>query len=139
MEVPVDRSDAIIKATVSTPVAMTVAEYVGLQAAYDHFNAELFNGELPNVMIVLTRRAHSAGHFHADRFATRADGTKAHELSLNPDVFVDNSDKEILSTEVHEMVHVLQKVNGTASGAYHNQDFATRMKTRGLYPSNTGR
>jgi hypothetical protein len=39
----------------------TVAEYSGLQAAFEHLNKELFNGELPNVMIVETRRAHSYG------------------------------------------------------------------------------
>jgi hypothetical protein len=74
-----------------------VAEYSGLQAAYEHFNAELFNGELPDVMIVLTRRAHSFGHFSADRFAAREGGAQHHELSLNPDGFFGRGDKEVLS------------------------------------------
>ena len=74
----------------------TVAEYSGLQAAYEHFNAELFNGELPDVMIVLTRRAHSYGHFVADRFVAREGDDQRHELSLNPDMFFGRFDKEIL-------------------------------------------
>jgi hypothetical protein len=116
-----------------------MAEYSGLQAAYEHFDTELFGDELPDVMIVLTRRAHSYGHFSPDRFAAREGDARHHELSLNPDAFFGRTDKEISSTLLHEMVHVLQAVRGTApKRPYHNQDFAKLMKARGLYPSNTG-
>jgi hypothetical protein len=117
----------------------TVAEYLGLQQSYDHFNIELFGVELPNVMIVLTRRAHSAGHFSPDRFVAREGDDRLHEVSLNPDHFHGRTDKDILAVQVHEMVHVLQEVRGTApKRPYHNKDFAELMKARGLYPSNTG-
>ena len=120
-------------------VNKTGTEYSGLQAAYEHFNAELFNGELPDVMIVLTQRAHSYGHFVADRFAAREGDGQRHELSLNPDMFFGRPDKEILSTLAHEAVHVLQEVHGTSPKRnYHNKDFAAQMKDRGLHPSNTG-
>ena len=66
-----------------TALPLAVAEYSGLQAAYDHFNAELFDNELPNVMLVETRRAHSYGHFSENRFATREGDARHHELSLN--------------------------------------------------------
>jgi hypothetical protein len=42
----------------------TLVEYTGLQAADDHFRTGLLFGvDLPDVMIVLTRPAHSLGHF----------------------------------------------------------------------------
>jgi hypothetical protein len=117
----------------------TVAEYSGLQAAFEHLNKELFNGELPNVMIVETRRAHSYGHLAPNRFTAREGDARFHELSLNPDMFFGHPDKEILSTLLHEAVHVLQEVRGTAPrGNYHNKDWGAQMKIRGLYPSNTG-
>jgi hypothetical protein len=117
----------------------TIAEYSGLQAAFEHLNKDLFGGGLPNVMIVEARRAHSAGHFSANRFATREGDVRFHELSLNPDMFFGRPDKEVLSTLLHEMVHVLQETCGTApKRPYHNQDFAKQMKLRGLYPSHTG-
>jgi hypothetical protein len=54
-------------------------------------------------------------------------------------MFFGHPDKEILSTLLHEAVHVLQEVRGTAPrGNYHNKDWGAQMKIRGLYPSNTG-
>jgi hypothetical protein len=137
-------NDILVAPTVTpvndaTPMTPTVAEYSGLQVAYDHLNFELLGDELPNVMIVLTRRAHSYGHFAADRFAAREGDDRLHEVSLNPDAFFGRTDKEILSTELHEMIHVLQAVRGTGTKRpYHNRNFAELMKARGLYPSNTG-
>jgi hypothetical protein len=119
--------------------AITPVEYTGLQAAYEHFNAELFDDALPNVFIVYQRRAHSFGHFRADRFMEREGSGQNHELALNPDGFLGRSDKEILATLCHEMVHVWDKENGTASkGGYHNKIWAAKMKAIGLYPSNSG-
>lgn len=48
------------------PTPITPTEYTGLQAAFDHFNAALFDGKLKNVMIVYQRRAHSFGHYAPD-------------------------------------------------------------------------
>lgn len=64
-----------------TPLALTPAEYGGLQAAYDFFNVELFSGELPDVFITYQRKAHSAGHFAADRYSLRSGEARHHELS----------------------------------------------------------
>jgi hypothetical protein len=38
-------------------------KYCWSQQAYDHFNLELLDGKLPDVMITLHRRAYSYGHF----------------------------------------------------------------------------
>ena len=48
---------------------ITPVEYGGLQAAFDHFNAALFDGKLPDVFITYQRNAHSKGYFSPDRFA----------------------------------------------------------------------
>jgi hypothetical protein len=121
------------------PAAITPIEYGGLQAAYEHFNTELCGGTLPNCMIVYQRKPHMLGHFHPKRFVAR-DGKVYHgELALNPDGFINESDRQICSTLVHEMKHVEQEAKGTASKrGYHNKEWAAMMKAVGLYPSNTG-
>jgi hypothetical protein len=123
----------------AAPTAITPVEYGSLQTAYEHFNAELFDNKLPNVFITYQRRAQSYGYFHAKRFVGR-DGKEYHgELALNPDGFINRSDRAICSTLGHEMVHVLDEKNGTAPKRhYHHKIWAAEMKAIGLYPSNTG-
>ena len=115
------------------------AERGGLQAAYDHFNKELFDGKLPDVFITYQRKARSLGYFSADRFNGRLDKTGRHELALNPDGFINESDMEICSTLVHEQHHVWQHVKGTApKRGYHDREWAAKMKLNGLQPTSTG-
>jgi hypothetical protein len=128
---------------VPTPAAITPVEYGGLQAAYEFFNAELLDGALPNVFITYQRRARMLGYFHAERFigrpGTRDDERRHSELALNPDGFINRSDRDVLSTLLHEMVHVWEVENGTAPKRhYHNKIWAAKMKAVGLYPSNSG-
>ena len=60
------------------------------------------------------------------------------EIALNPDSF-DRDDIMILSTLVHEMVHLWQSVFGDPSrAAYHNREWGDKMKELGLMPSDTG-
>jgi predicted SprT family Zn-dependent metalloprotease len=119
--------------------AITPVEYGGLQEAYDHFNRELFEGALPDVFITYQRKAHSAGYFSAERFSGRTGKFAKHELALNPDGFISQSDKQICQTLVHEMCHVNQHAFGAPSACgYHNAQWAQMMKAVGLQPSNTG-
>jgi hypothetical protein len=119
--------------------AITPIEYGGLQEAYDHFNAALFDGKLPDVFITYQRRANSAGYFAADRFSGRVAKFARHELALNPDGFIGQSDQQIVQTLVHEMTHAWQQACGTPPArGYHNKEWATKMKAIGLQPSSTG-
>jgi hypothetical protein len=118
---------------------ITQLEYKAFQYAYDFFNMALFGDSLPQVLITLHRRAHSKGYFVPERFDGRLDPSAVHELALNPDQFTDRDDCEILSTLVHEQVHVWQQTYGTPSRrGYHNREWADHMKQVGLAPSSTG-
>ena len=106
-----------------------------LQKAYDYFNSELFHDELPQCMITLNRKRTARGYFSQDRFSDRQSSElRYHEIALNPDTFSDRSDKQILSTLVHEMVHCWQAewgLNKTKNG-YHNQEWVGKMQVVGL-------
>jgi hypothetical protein len=118
---------------------ITLAEYGGFQKAYDFFNAALFDGALPNLLVTLQRKANTRGYFSPDRFSARGNGHTVHELALNPDTFDGRSDEEILSTLVHEMVHAWQEWFGKPpAGAYHNKEWAAKMEALGLMPTDTG-
>src|SRR5262245_40812297 len=103
MTMPQSELPTIESTTYDTnPHAITPLEYGGLQRAYDHLNATLFAGSLPDVLLTLQRKANSYGHFGADRFSERAGGDgRRHELNLNPDGFVGRTDQEIVSTLLH--------------------------------------
>lgn len=117
--------------------AITQAEYQAFQQAYDFFNTELFGGSLPDVLVTLQRHAKAYGYFSPERFVGRTDREAAHELAMNPDHF-GRTDELILSTLVHEMVHVWQKTHGTTPRRnYHDRQWAAKMKEIGLHPSDT--
>jgi SprT-like family len=117
---------------------ITQTEYSAFQAAYDFFNAELFSGTLPAVLITLQRHSKAYGFLAPKKFIGRSDETATHELALNPDHF-GRTDEAILSTLVHEMVHAWQVAHGTPPRkSYHDREWATKMKEVGLFPSSTG-
>lgn len=121
--------------------------YDVLRDAFNFFNAELFNGELSDCLIILHRHRNAYGYFCADRMAEangQIDGTKnpvkakVHEIALNPQHIRSRKAIETFSTLVHEMVHQRQQEHGKPpKGAYHNKQWAAMMKDAGLYPSDT--
>jgi hypothetical protein len=121
------------------PVAITPIEYSGLQEAFDHFNAALFDGALPDCLLTYQRKANSHGYFAADRFTARDGQFRKHELALNPDAFVGQSDEQVCQTLVHEQAHLWQHALGKPSArSYHNAEWSAKMKAIGLQPSSTG-
>lgn len=115
-------------------------EYGNFDKAYDYFNAELFGGELPACMITLQRKNNTLGYFWAEQFTARKGKNVVDEIALNPSHFETRTDKDILSTLVHEMAHLWQQHFGKPSrGGYHNRQWGAKMRELGLIPSDTGR
>jgi hypothetical protein len=107
-----------MKNTPPAKEAITPAEYRASQQAYDFFNAELFAGSLPYVLVTLQRHANAKGYFAPERFSARNETkTTVHELAMNPDTFTGRTDEEILSTLAHEMAHVWQQTHGKGPAA----------------------
>lgn len=121
-------------------VTPTMAMYTALQQAYDHFNRELFGGQLPPCMITLQRNDRTYGYFSAGRFGNRDKGAGgAHEIAINPAYFAVTPLLETLQTIVHEMAHLWQYEFGKPSrSGYHNSEWAKKMEDIGLMPSTTG-
>lgn len=116
----------------------TSQQYLSFAEAYAFFNAKLFGNELPTCLITLTRKKGMAGYFHREKFS-QADA-KINELALNPSLFAKAGNEGTLQTLLHEMCHVWQFHFGVnkPTAAYHNKEFAAKMISCGLHPSNTG-
>lgn len=125
----------------------TLTLAAALQSAFDHFNAELFDGKLPAALITTARKRGARGYFHAEVFAerddnasrldavTKDDAKRLDEIAMNPDHFHGRTVREILSTLVHEMAHHWQQHFGKpGKGAYHNKEWADKMRALGLPP-----
>lgn len=117
----------------------TAQTYGGLNAAYDFFNAELFEGVLPPCLITMQRHRGAYGYFAPERFGARDGSATSDEIALNPAYFAERNTKQILSTLVHEMAHLWQQHFGKPSrGGYHNKEWGRKMHEIGLAPSSTG-
>jgi hypothetical protein len=118
---------------------ITTAQAIDFQKAFDYFNAKLFGGGLPQVMVTLQRHPKARGYFAPERFHGRGTKTTVHEIAMNPDCFCDETDERILSTLAHEMAHLWQQVHGRAPRrCYHDREWAAKMKEIGLQPTTTG-
>ncbi|MCR5858270.1 sprT domain-containing protein [Mesorhizobium sp. J428] len=127
----------------SRPRLPTVETYALWQAAFNFYNARLFQGKLQNCVITL-KRGRPLGTFCPRAFQDR-DGIPAHEISMNPTWFEASGDVGSLSIFVHEMTHQwredLGKPNrkgGKGAGGYHDLQWAEKMEAIGLMPSKTG-
>jgi predicted SprT family Zn-dependent metalloprotease len=116
----------------------TIEAYGELVQAFDFFNAELFDKRLSQCLLTFQREKHSCGYFSENRFAN-LDGTKVHEIAMNPSYFAIVPISQVMQTLVHEMTHLWQKQYGTPSrGRYHNTEWGNKMESIGLMPSATG-
>lgn len=116
----------------------TEETYGELQAAFDHFNATLFDNQLPGCLITLQRDSRSDGYFVPERFVN-AQGEKTDEIALNPTFFAVVQPARVMQTMVHNMVHLWQAHYGTPGRRrYHNKEWSEMMEGVGLMPSDTG-
>lgn len=124
-----------------TQKQITSEFYGELQYVYDYFNARLFDGQLDECLITLQRQSKSVGYMSFERFTSVKDPSiKAHELALNPDIFGVTPIIELFQTITHEMTHCWQQYHGKqiSKRSYHNQEFADKLESLGLMPSDTG-
>jgi predicted SprT family Zn-dependent metalloprotease len=99
----------------------------------------LFGGKLPPCVITMQRKNRTYGYFCGDRWANQA-GTVRDEIAMNPVHFITRSVEEVLSTLVHEMVHLWQHHEGQPSrSGYHNTEWADQMEAVGLVPTDSGK
>jgi SprT-like family len=117
----------------------TIDLYNQIQWLTTHFNRALFEARLPTVIITLQRSAHTSGHLSKSRWR-HISGESVSELALNPTYFSNRPLLALCQTIVHELCHLWQQINGSASRpGYHNNEWAEKMEQIGLMPSSTGR
>jgi len=120
----------------------TTETYKHLKNAYTHMNKLLFANALPPCLITLQRENGALGYYYPKRFVSDSNATiSTDEIALNPQYFRQEGrkDREIIATLVHEMCHLWQHHFGKPGrGRYHNKEWGKKMKSVGLYPSNTG-
>jgi hypothetical protein len=119
----------------------TTTTYKSLNAAYEWFNRELFEGALPPCLITMQRHKGSYGYFSGERFQNTANIEDiTDEIALNPGhFFTPRTPEQVLSTLVHEMVHLWQHHFGKPpTKSYHDKQWALKMREVGLIPTATG-
>lgn len=128
------REPAMQAATVARP---TIEQFTAYQAAYDYFNERLFGGSLrPCILNFRGKSLRNMGIFWPNRW--QRDGVPCHEISLNPDV-LSRPLMDTFGTLVHEMCHQWQQDHGEPPRRnYHDKEWADKMESVGLIPSNTG-
>lgn len=115
------------------------ALYQSLQMAFEHFNRELFEDQLPEVIFTVQRQQDVLGYFAPDRWVS-PEGERCHEIAINPVHMSKSRVIEVMQTLVHEMVHCWQHCFGDPGrSCYHNREWAFKMMDIGLQPSTTGR
>ena len=121
----------------------TKSQFEAFENSYQYFNKKLFAGELPPVLLNLSRKSKAMGFVAPNRWKSskKKKGTAGdiHELSINPEILFMGM-IEVFSTLVHEQCHIWQFTFGKPSRVgYHNKEFADKMISVGLMPSSTGK
>jgi predicted SprT family Zn-dependent metalloprotease len=116
----------------------TLEQMTAYQQAFDYFNEQLFGNHLPQVILNFSRSGSHTIAFYAPKRWQQdekiVDQKALDEISLNPK-YLGMSMEEIMSSLVHEMVHLWQFALGHPSRrSYHNREWAMKMKEVGLQP-----
>lgn len=116
----------------------TFDTYETILSAYDYFNAALFGGQLPEVIITYHRQRKVMGYASIGRWMN-TQRQYVDELAVNPEYFAKYPLIEICQTLCHEMAHIWQAHFGKPGRrGYHNIEWAKQMTRIGLMPSATG-
>ena len=114
--------------------------YDYLQSAYQFFNEKLYQGGLPDCLITVQRQKRVMAYVDKERWVNEQ-GVRTYELALNPGYFANHPLIEVFQTLVHEQCHIWQDVFGRQQSrrCYHNREWADKMLSIGLHPSDTGK
>ncbi len=120
----------------------TSSTYDNLLLAYRFMNEHLFDSILPACLITLQREKKTFGYFCGKKFTNdKLKNTYTDEIALNPQYFrfSGRDDRKVISTLVHEMCHLWQHHFGKPGRSrYHNKEWADKMRSIGLIPTNSG-
>ena len=116
---------------------ISARQYTSLISIYNSMNTEFFNGELPDVILMLDySRETVAGFFQHERFTEKGSGNKKSVISLNPDIFKEKEEERSCSTFLHEMCHCWEYycTQTRPKGGYHDSVWSKKMEELGLKP-----
>jgi ribosomal protein S27AE len=122
---------------ISASATPTAEMYAPLQAAFDFFNHQFFDGELPSCLLSLGEaQPRVIAHYQPDAFVSLG-GEKIYtdEIAFNP-AHLSREAELTLSTLVHEMTHAWRhRAKGKpATRGYHDKAWAEKMLSMGLKP-----
>lgn len=107
-----------------------------LHRAFDYFNEEFADGELPKVIITIQEsgRKNALGWYGKGFWSDQACGGSACEINISAE-HMNRSADSILETLLHEMAHLwnsVKRIRDVSSGQYHNKKFKTAAEQFGL-------
>jgi hypothetical protein len=126
-------------ASITKTSSPAIEQLQRLSIAFDLFNAELFDGALPPVMLQLRNKPGSAGSFCPKKW-TNAQGVLIDVINLDSQTAATRPLHELLSTLAHEMAHayVFSCVNDRKATGGHGPDWRRKMLDLGLPPIQVG-
>lgn len=122
---------------------ITTIQFRTLDDLFSFYNHHLFEGQLAECIVNLSRLKGAGGFFAPERWKSMdkkiTDKKYVHEISINPDSMIETDIVWHHSVLVHEMCHLWQYDFGKYSrNGYHNREWANKMIEVGLMPSHTG-
>lgn len=108
-----------------------------LQTIFNAVNRDFYNGDLEKVVITVKqgRKPGVLGSFCTCKEWVQGDKLR-HEISIAANHIGDRTIEEIVTTLMHEMVHLYSQQHGikdvTRGGTYHNKEFKRTAENHGL-------
>lgn len=102
---------------------------------FDYFNKKLFDGTLPEPIILVVRNKKTIGGYFVPNkwMASEDEEVVLHEIGVNANVISELGIADSIMVQVHEMLHLWQWEYGKPSpDGYHNKEFAEKSKSIGL-------
>lgn len=120
--------------TQNTNLALVIKE---LHKAFDCFNREFYNNELPQVIITIQSKGKRSSLGWFTKGKVWDDGTQEkHEINISAE-YANREFMDIMRTLHHEMIHLYCAVNDikntSRGGTYHNTNFKRVSEEHGFY------